>query len=78
MRIKARGVTMNRMRTIQQAINELKAEDPNTAITYHFLRGCILRGELPFVAVGRKRLINMDTLEGFINKRNTIISRDTE
>lgn len=54
---------MVRMRSMLEAVEELKASDPNTAITYHSLRQMVLRGEVPSLKIGRKRLVNMDILE---------------
>lgn len=56
-----------RMRGIKQAINELKATDPNTALTEHALRRLILSGALPSVRCGTKYLINMDNLSTYLN-----------
>ena len=65
---------MQRIRTIQQAIDEIKAADPNTALTYHCLRESILNGELSFIPSGKKRLIDMDTLEDFLKQKSKPIT----
>lgn len=54
--------TLPRMRTISEAAAELKAADPNTAITEYHIRQLALSGVLPRVKAGRKLLINLDTL----------------
>ena len=51
-----------RMRTVKQAIQEIKNEDNNTALTEKALRRMIFDGRIPTVSVGRKTLINMDLL----------------
>ncbi len=51
-----------RMRTTKEAAAEIKAADPNTAITEYHIRQLALSGVLPRVKAGRKLLINLDTL----------------
>lgn len=51
-----------RMRTVPEAAAEIKAADPNTAITEYHIRQLALSGILPRVKAGRKLLINLDTL----------------
>ncbi|MCH5297831.1 MAG: DNA-binding protein [Ruminococcus sp.] len=51
-----------RMRTVPEAAAEIKAADPNTAITEYHIRQLALQGVLPRVKAGRKLLINLDTL----------------
>lgn len=55
-----------RMRGIKQAIEEMKANDPNTALTERALRRLVLTGEVPSVRIGAKYLINMDILENYL------------
>lgn len=57
---------MPRMRTIEQAAAELKASDPQTALTKNAIRQLVLVGTLPSVMVGSKRLICMEQLEKFL------------
>lgn len=54
--------TLPRMRTTKEAAAEIKAADPNTAITEYHIRQLALSGVLPRVKAGRKLLINLDTL----------------
>ncbi len=54
-----------RMRTINEAIAEIRAADPNTALTPHGLRRLITGGKLPSVMIGKKYLVNIDTLEAY-------------
>lgn len=55
------------MRTIPQAIAELKAEDPGTALTETALKRLVLTGRIPHITAGRKRLVNMDILRRYLN-----------
>ncbi|MDR1002075.1 MAG: hypothetical protein LBL82_02235 [Oscillospiraceae bacterium] len=51
-----------RMRTLPEAIRELKDLDPDTALTLTALRRKVKTGEIPAVSVGSKRLICLDDL----------------
>lgn len=57
---------MPRMRTIQEAANELKKIDPDTALTPYAIRQMVLKGVIPCIYAGKKRLINMDILEKYL------------
>lgn len=53
---------MRRMRRLSQAIDEIKKEDPNTALTLWHLRQLVSSGELPCHRAGRTTLIDLDLL----------------
>lgn len=57
-----------RMRTAPEAIQEIRKADPNTALTLRALRRMMNTGEIPFVNVNSKRLINLDTLFEYLSK----------
>ena len=57
---------MTQMRTIDQAIITLKLQDENCSLTKHALRQLIISQRIPSVKVGCKYLINMETLEAFL------------
>lgn len=52
-----------KMRTIDQAIEYIHRNDPETAITKHALRSMLKDGRLPYVQVGKKHLIALETLD---------------
>ncbi len=56
------------MRTISEAISEIRAADPNSAITPYRIRQLILCGILPSVRAGNKYLINLDDLLDYLKK----------
>lgn len=56
-----------RMRTIKQAINELKTQDSETAFTESALRRAISSGDIPHLRAGNKILINLDTVEKYLS-----------
>ena len=56
-----------RMRTIKQAIAELKAADNSTAFTESALRRAITSGDIPHIRAGNKILVNLDTVESYLS-----------
>jgi excisionase family DNA binding protein len=50
------------MRTIDEAFEQIKSEDPATGLTRFALRDMVSDGKVPHVRVGRKILINYDGL----------------
>ena len=59
-------MTAPRMRTLPQALNEIKKLDPETAVTMRALRRMITNGDIGFVPVASKRLINLDKLLDYL------------
>lgn len=59
-------MALPRMRGIADAAAEIRAADPNTAITPHFLRRLVKTGTIPCVLCGAKYLVNMDELERYL------------
>ena len=55
-------VKIPRMRTIKEAMQELRALDSHTAITEYHIRQLAVSGVIPRVQAGKKYLINLDTL----------------
>lgn len=51
-----------RMRTVQEAAQELKTLDVHTAVTSYHIRRLCLEGIIPTVRAGKKILLNLDTL----------------
>lgn len=56
------------MRGVKQAVEEIKKDDPNTALTERALRRMILTGEIPHVKAGTKYLVNMNVLNDYLYK----------
>jgi hypothetical protein len=54
------------MRVISEAYAELKAADPDTALTLFALQTLVKSGKIPSVKVGVKRLVAMETVEAFL------------
>lgn len=57
-----------RMRTAPGAYEIIKEADPETAVTLHYIRKLIRTGEFPCVAVGRKKLVNVDKLVEYLGR----------
>lgn len=57
-----------RMRTIAEAVSEIRAQDPQTAVTAYRVRQLILCGILPSVRAGNKYLVNLDLLLEYLNE----------
>lgn len=60
-----------RMRTAAGALDIIKAEDPETAVTLRYIRRLIATGTVPCVPVGRKKLINVDMLMSYLERSGT-------
>ena len=52
-----------RLRDRKHTAFELKKQDPKTAVTYDLIRKSVLTGVLPYFQVGRKKLVDIDSLE---------------
>lgn len=59
---------MQRIRTIDKAYDEIKAKDPDTALSRYLVRQMIKQGLVPSIKTGNKRLVDVDVLEEHINK----------
>lgn len=62
---------MNRMRSITEAYQLLKEEDPGSKITVCMLRRLVSEGTIPCVRSGRKILLNYDTLLAYLSRPYT-------
>ena len=59
--------TLPKMRTLAKAIAEIKAQDPNTALTHNQLRVLVKSGQVPCVMAGRHTLVNLDLLIAYLS-----------
>ncbi len=65
---------MVRMRLISEAYQEIKAADPNTALTMCALRRLVNSGAIPVVLSGRKKLVNLDVLLAYLDREGTPVT----
>ena len=59
---------MPRMRTAAGVLAEIKAADPNTEVTLHYIRHLIHTNQVPVVPVGRKKLVDVDAVIAHLEK----------
>lgn len=52
-----------RVRTITQAVDEIRAKDPESQIGYKALSRMVKDGSIPSVKIGNRVLIDMDNIE---------------
>lgn len=65
---------MNQIRTINEAYQQIKTDDPNTALSKHYIRQILTDGTVPTIKCGAKTLVNMELLYEFLyGNRNTIV-----
>lgn len=57
---------MPRMRTAGGLLELIKAQDPETEVTLHYIRQIIKSGAIPSVAVGRKKLVDADAFLAYM------------
>lgn len=57
---------MRSMRTIEQAAAEIRAADPQTALTKTALRRLVVSGVVPSVKIGTKYLLDMEALDSYL------------
>lgn len=55
-----------RMRKIKKGFEELKRDDPATALTESGLRKLVISGKIHAVKFGRDWLFDLDSLEGYL------------
>lgn len=58
---------MTKMRLISETFEEIKKEDPNTALTLNGLRRLVKSGKVASVKIGRKSLINYDSVVEYLS-----------
>lgn len=58
---------MEKLRTIDQTITELKASDPDCALTSWALRQLVKSGDIPAINIGKKQLVSIEAVERFVN-----------
>lgn len=59
-------MALPRMRTAAGVLAEIKAEDPATEVTLHYIRYLINNNKVPVVPVGRKKLVDVDAVLSFL------------
>ena len=57
------GEYMTRLRTINKAYDEIKAKDPDTAVSRRMFRDIVRSGMIPSIARGNRSLVDVDVAE---------------
>lgn len=58
---------MAQLRTLPKAYDYYKTKDPDTALSKNYFRTLVKTGAIPSVKLGKNFLIDVETLEGYIN-----------
>ena len=62
------------IRTINAAYDEIKARDPETAISRELVRQMVKTGMVPSLSVGNKKLVDVDVLQEHVARITGSIS----
>lgn len=57
---------MARMRYAKEAVSLIQQEDPGSPITVNYIRTLAASGKIPVVQIGRRKLINVDALQDYL------------
>lgn len=68
---------MVKLRTLSEAYNYIKEQDPDTALTPWAIRIMIVSGEVPCIKSGKKYLIDMDRLLDYLTGK-TVQLKESE
>jgi len=60
------------IRTIEQAYEEIRKNDPDTAISKNYIRSLVSAGEIPHIKAGAKFLVDLQVLEGYISSKTKL------
>ena len=69
---------MAKIRTISNAIAEIKAADPDTAITKHGLRQAVLSGDIPSRRAGTRFLVDLDQVLAYFSGQDIDFSGEAD
>ena len=61
------GIHLIRVRSIPEVYQMLKADDPDSRITASMLRRWVADGTIPCIKVGRKILLNYDSVLAYLS-----------
>ena len=63
---------VDRIRTIDTAYEEIRKNDPDTAISRNYIRQIVRDGTIPSISTGNKYLVSMQVLEEYIKSQTTV------
>lgn len=65
--VESKPSRLPRMRTLPQAVNEIKKIDPYSAITLSALRRAVKQNRIPCVHVESKTLVDLDSIVDYLS-----------
>ena len=66
-----------RMRVCKKCMEELRKEDPETAVTEYYIRQLVRNKKIAYVKSGRRTLINYESLLEYLNQPENERPRQT-
>lgn len=63
---------VDRIRTIDTAYEEIRKNDPDTAISRNYIRQIVTEGLIPSIRQGSKYLVSVQVLEEYIKSQMTV------
>ena len=60
---------MQTLRTAKAAAEIIRERDPNTTMTEYAIRTLMDSGQLPYIQIGRKRVISIEAIEKYVNSK---------
>ena len=70
-------MSIPRMRTATGVVDELRAVDPNTAVSVHLVRQLINSGAVPSVPSGNRKLVSVDAVCEYLASGQPIPQENT-
>lgn len=58
-------MTIPKIRSMAEAYQEIKKQDPETTLTYYMFRKLILSGEIPSLKTNGKYLVKLDDVSNY-------------
>ena len=63
---------MPRIRTINQAYNLIKFEDPETGISEYMIKKLVMEGKIPSIKSGNRHYVDVDAVQNYIANKTGI------
>ena len=67
---------MIKIRSLKEALLYIKSLDSDTAISGNAIRMLVVSGKVPSIKVGKKYLVNVDTLVNYFEERLSVNTSD--
>ena len=60
---------MQTLRTAKAAAEYIREHDPYSTLTEYAIRTLMDSGELPYIQIGHKRVVSIEAIEKYVNKK---------